>query len=403
MATYNLAASDLITLLNSTVTTQTGRAILESIESAFNSAFPFANTSVQTSNGPADTVPGGYKIDYSATVAAGTQLELIALPGSTSVTGATYTTVSAGTETVKTAFTINTSGGVVIGAGDQYVGLTDYNSSTTADTLIGGAYWERLVSGSGNNVLVGGTGLNSLVGGSGADTLIGGGKSHLQAGSGANVLMSSTLSTGSDDLTGSTGPDKLIAQAGNNRLVAGNGANTLVGGSGHDTLVSGGQTTFQINSGATRVVESVNGAHDTIFAGSGSDTVLLSYGTSNEAASIVGSSGELRIIDLSGSNTIVGGSGSDTVVLSSSVYSGLDTMTNSHPSQTNTSNQTITAGTGGVRVITDESGAVGSYTESQSGSAYTVKFADSGQTLTINDTTGNSVKIVFSNGSHTTV
>ena len=208
--TYNLAATDLITLLNSTVTNQTGAAILDSISSAFKGdAFPFGKTSVQTSNGPVDTpppYPAGYKFDQSTVVAAGTQLELIVLPGSTSVTGSTYTTISgAGMEATRTDFTFLTSGDVVIGAGDQNVAVTDYNSGTAPDTLIGGVGTEKLISGAGSNVLVAGSGANTLKGGQYADTLLGGGDSRLVAGSGNNVLKSSTLSTGSDTLVGGSG------------------------------------------------------------------------------------------------------------------------------------------------------------------------------------------------------
>lgn len=394
MATYNLTATDLITLLNSTVTTPTGKAILDSVSSAFDTAFPFGNTSVQTTTGPADTAPSTYAITYNDTVAAGVQLDLIVVPGSTAVTGAPFTAGQAGTsmQTAITPITLTTAGGVVLAAGDQFTSLLDKNMGTAADTLIGGAYQEKLFSLSGNNVLVGGTGANTLQGGSGQDTLIGGGMSILQSGSsgtGAAVLKSSTMAGGHDTLRGGAGADSLQAQDGDNRLLAGTGANTLVGGSGHDTLIGGHNTFIKLNDGATRVVESIAGAHDTILAGSGSDTVVFATGLTGIGASISGSTGGLRVVDASGSNTIQGGLGGDTVLLAN--------FFGQNPTVSNTANQTITAGTGGVRIVTAESSA--NYAVTQTGSTYNVQFSDSGQKLTINDASGSGVTIVFGDGS----
>ena len=392
MATYNLAASDLITLLQSTDQTQTGRAILESVVSAFSSAFPFSNTSVQQTNGPANTVPAGYASAASDTIGAGVQLELITLPTSTSITGSLFPTPAVGTETSASTISLTSLGGVVIGAGDQFVVVSDKNTGPTADTLIGGAGKEKLISAGGANVLVAGPGANSLLGGAGADTLIGGGASRLVAGTGANILKSSTLASGHDSLLGGAGADLLVSQAGNNRLVAGSGTNTLQGGSGNDTLISGGRTTFQVGSGATRILESVAGARDTIFAGSGNDTVVLSYGTANLGAVIVGgSSGTLRVAALAGSNTILGGSGTSDTVLLSTVATGNVTLSNA-------SNQTIAAGAGGtIRVVTNEAYSNYSLATTPSGTNI-VTFSDTHQVLTINDSSGTSVTLVFGSG-----
>ena len=401
MATYNLAASDLLTLLNSTVTQATARAILESVEGAFGSAFPFSPTGVNTTNGPSSVISANFPVQNSDKVAAtstlnGTtptssyaiDLELITVPTST-ITGSS-SAQSPGTETSQASIALSTLGGIVIGVGDQNVSVTDTNSGTKSDTLIGGAYLERMVSLEGNNLLVAGSGANTLIGGSGADTLLGSGTSRLVAGSGANVLKSSTLSSGADTLIGGSGASTLISQGGNNRLIGGSGANTLQGGAGHDTLISGGKTTFQIGSGATRVVESISGAKDTIFAGSGADSVVISTKLSNVGLSIVGSSNSastLRVVDLSGSNTITGGAGSESILLSNVV--GGATLTN-------TANQTINAGSGSIRLVTNE--AYANYSLSTSGSVNTVTFKGTGQTLTINDATGNSVTLVFGSG-----
>ena len=393
MSTYNLAASDLITLLNSTVTSPTAGVILSTLLNQFPDALLIGTTGVNTTNGPSDVTDAHFPINqYDSVAGSGIELELITVPTST-ISGTTFVPGVAGT-TVQTGITpmnISTAGGVVIGAGDQFVAVLDYNSGSKADTLIGGAYKERLISVTGNNRLVGGSGANTLIGGSGTDTLVGGGHSRLLAGLGANILMSSTLSSGHDTLIGGVGAVQLIAQAGDNRLIGGPGANTLTGGTGLDTLIGGGQSAIVLTTGASRVVESISGSRDTISAGSGADTVKMFFGTTNVATSIVGSTGGLRILDLAGSNTIQGGAGADTVLLGGAFGPGGATVSN-------IADQTITAGTGGVRIVTTESFANFS-SVSAAGGAYTVKFADTNQTLSIHDTSGTSVTIVFGDGS----
>jgi Ca2+-binding RTX toxin-like protein len=412
MATYNLAASDLITLLHSTVASPAGKLILETLmaDSPF-AGFPFDNTGVNTTNGPSDTTSPSFPITSFDTVPSTSTtsggvatpsyniaLELITVPTST-ISGSIFTAGVIGSETLNTPINITTVGGLVVAAGDQYVAVIDYNNGSAADTLVGGAFQERLISGAGSNVLIGGTGFNTLIGGAFADTLIGGGSSRLVAGIGANVLKSSTLSSGQDTLLGGSGPALLIARDGNNRLIAGNGLNTLMGGAGHDTLISGGNTFIMMGTGDGRVVGSINGAHDTIEADPGSDTVVMAFGHSNVANSIVGSTGGLRIVDLSGSNTITGGAGGDTIVLTGTVNLNGSTV----PARVNNiADQTMTAGTGGLRIVTNESFANYSLSTG-AGGAHTVSFSDTGQKLFINDTTGASVTIVFAGDGHTPV
>jgi hypothetical protein len=393
MATYNLAAGDLITLLNSTVTSPTANAILSTLLIADAGVLTGLN-GVQTTEGPSDVTDPHFPVNEFDSVGSGISLELITVPTSTT-SGSTYVPGAAGTaaQTAITPMNISTAGGVVIGAGDQFVSLIDYNSGGTADTLVGGAYKERLISNTGNNVLMGGTGANTLLGGSGADTLVGGGDSRLVAGLGANVLKSSTLSSGHDTLIGSAGSVQLIAQAGDNRLIGGAGSNTLTGGSGLDTLIGGGNSHIMMTTGNTRVLESISGASDTIVAGAGLDTIKMFFGTTNIGDSIVGSSGSLRILDLAGSNTIQGGSGGDTVILAGAYGPGGSTVSN-------TANQTITAGSGGVRIVTDESGAASNVNvATAAGGNYTVTFTDTHQSLSIIDTSGSSVTVVFGDGS----
>jgi hypothetical protein len=393
MATYNLAAADLLTLLGSTLSPQTEQAVLESLSSAFGSSFLSGISNIVTAAGPSDTSTSGNGYS-STTLPAGTQLFVVTTPNSTDITGSSYDSTTAGNQSTGTYMNVVSPGGVAMLAGDQSVTVADQNTGGVPDTLLGGAGREKLVSALGSNVLIGGSGLNTLVGGAGADRLIGGAHSRLVAGSGPNLLMSSTVPGGHDTLVGGTGADLLIAQGGNNRLVAGTGFNTLLGGPGNDTIIGGGHTDISLGSGNSRVVESVAGAMDTVTAGSGHDTVVLAYGTANLAVSVVGSTGSLRMADLAGSNTITGGAGSDTVVLSSLV-SGV--------SQTNTSNQTITAGSasGGIRIVTNE--AYSNYSIATApGGGNTVTFSDTGQTLTINDASGLNVTLVFGSG-HTPV
>src|SRR4051794_14089260 len=166
MATYQLNAADLLTLLASTVTPGTESQILQQILA--HGVFPSGPNSlahVETVAGP----PGSVPPVNNDTVAPGTKLELITIPTSTPITGSSFPapTVGGGAPSAKFNFT-NPTGNVIFAAGDQAVTLFDLGTAG-GDTLIGGAGFERLVTTGGANMLMGGTGANTLIGGSGAD------------------------------------------------------------------------------------------------------------------------------------------------------------------------------------------------------------------------------------------
>src|SRR5579863_10228168 len=149
MATYNLNAADLITLLNSTVVPSTEGHILEALINS--GEFPQGAVAVETDIGPSGGVPTSAQ---NIAIAPGTQFELITLPTSTWVPSATYPAPTVGPAGATSVFSFTSPGGVIIGAGDQAVTVLDSNTSGTGDTLLGGAGYEKLVSSSGANVLM---------------------------------------------------------------------------------------------------------------------------------------------------------------------------------------------------------------------------------------------------------
>jgi hypothetical protein len=138
MATYNLNAADLVTLLQTTVTQPTSGLILNTLIA--NGEYP----------GPISSLVGVqtdlYNSSASSLIPTGTELELLTLPTSTGdptlAPLAPHPTVGPATPVFN--FNFLSPGGVVIAAGDQADIVTDYNTGTKGDTLLGGGGNEYL-------------------------------------------------------------------------------------------------------------------------------------------------------------------------------------------------------------------------------------------------------------------
>jgi hypothetical protein len=367
MATYNLNAADLVTLLQTTVTQPTGGLILNTL--IHNGEYP----------GPISSLVGVqtdlYNSSTTSLIPTGTELELLTLPTSTGdpILAPGEPVPVVGPTTPVFNFNFFSPGGVVIAAGDQADIVTDYNSGTKADTLLGGGGNEYLSSIVGNNSLVGGTGANTLHGGFQDDTLVGGGDSKLVAGDGNQDLIGGTIAGATDTLVGGTGHDTLTVTQGDNRLVAGSGGNTLFGGSGLDSLIGATNAWLSAGTGNTRMV--LRGGPETVTAGSGLDTLVSNVATGKLDVSL--GSGFTTFRDNGGATaTITGGSGAAHVKLDA------------------TGNDSVTSGTGAINILSENT-TVG-LTTSTSGNTHVLTFAN-GQVLTINDANSD-ITIHFTGG-----
>jgi Ca2+-binding RTX toxin-like protein len=339
MATYNLNAGDLITLLKSTVTDPSQNAILAQL--AINGELTNNTNGVFTQL---------YNSSGTTLVPSGTILDLLTLPTSTSIAGSSYPAPTVGPATPSNDITLVSQGGLIVAAGDQADSVFDVDTGAT-DTLLGGAGFERLEVEVGNASIVGGTGQNTLVGGYGMDTL--------------------------------------TAGTGNQRLVAGLGGSTLYGGSGTDTLVGNFGASIVAGSGATRIVSTntpvtpagIRGS-ETVVAGSGSDTIVAS--ASNFALNVSIGSGFSLYRDVTGANsTVTGSTGTARVVLGTT---GSDTI------NSGTGNITINSSQSSLNLTSNSSTAVGG--------AHTLTF-NNGQVIQVNDANSN-VVIHFLTGGGTT-
>jgi Ca2+-binding RTX toxin-like protein len=338
MATYNLNAGDLITLLKSTVTKPSQDAILAQL--AINGEL------TNDTNGVATQL---YTSGGTTLVPAGTILDLLTLPTSTSTPGSPFPAPTVGAASPSTNISLVSQGGLIIAAGDQADAITDLNTGAT-DTLLGGAGFERLYAETGNASIVGGTGQNTLNGGYGKDTL--------------------------------------TAGSGNQRLVAGLGGSTLYGGAGSDTLVGNFGASIVAGLGATRILSSntpvvpagLRGS-ETIVAGSGSDTIIASV--SNFQLDVSLGSGTATYRNETGAaSTVTGGTGMARLVMG---------INNSDTINSGTGAMTIVSGQSSLSLVSNSSTAVGG--------AHTLTF-NNGQVIQVNDTNSNIV-IHFSGGGTT--
>ncbi|MGO9431194.1 calcium-binding protein [Rhodoblastus sp.] len=205
-----------------------------------------------------DTLVGGAADGTVLTVNHGNNV-LYAGAGATTLNGGGGNdTMHGGLKTVMNAGTGN----------DKLHGDTMAGSSSSADTLIGGAGDDLLKVTSGNNSLVAGTGHNTLYGGSGLDTLDGGGHSVMYAGSGSNSIVASS---GYDTIYGGSGTDTISLQnGGSSSVTGGTGSDTVnVGVTGNDTIIGGHSTSIYTSQTEANMTEiyNVKGVSEITFSG----------------------------------------------------------------------------------------------------------------------------------------
>jgi len=376
MATYQLNAASLLTLLASTTVASTDALIQKTLLDEGLLTGPVTNLIGVQTDGPIGVVG----LANDVTITAGTKLELLTIPNSTSDPTATYTQPTApGATTPITIYDFTSPGGVVIASGDQATTIVD-TSATGGDTLLGGAGNEKLHTTTGANVLIGGVGQNTLIGGAGADTLWGGGDSRLVATAGNTTLIGGTIAGAHDTLVGGQGNDTLSVTEGDNRLVDNFGTNTLYAGSGNDTLIGGGTSSLLAGSGATRLIAR---GDDTLTGSTGSDTMVATAAATS--IDFVGGAGFDYMFDRPGIGaTMVGGSGGEHVVLG---HTGDDSILGGSGAMTIASLNTV------ADLVSNSSTAVGGL--------HTLTFT-TGQVVTINDANSN-ITIHFQGGGTTTV
>lgn len=227
------------------------------------------------------------------------------------------------------------------------------------NSLDGGTGNDTLVGGNGNDTMVGILGINSLVGGAGNDVYyvesletviveqVGGGSDTLYtsntaivAGMFANiehvVYLNNSGPPSTDPnnpvpqfqigdanrntLIGGAADDTIWGLEENDSLLGNNGNDILDGGEGVDTMVGGlGNDTYFVDESSDRIVESLAGGIDIVFASSSyslSDNVENLVKTGDSFATLRGNALS-NSIDASadGANTLIGGTGNDTYVV----------------------------------------------------------------------------------------
>ena len=208
---------------------------------------------------------------------------------------------------------VYTLGDSVVSTGDSNDKLSDYNTGTTGDTLVGGTgkagLYSETPTGQAHtgNTLLGGSGMNSLYG-AGGDVL----RAYNGAGSSGNTLYGH-----GDTLYGGSGADKLVAKEGHN---------TLYGGSGHSTLIAGGgDQLFGSTVGSGTALDDVlkaKGDNNTLTGGSQYDRLYGGPGNNN---TLYGGTGRTDVHTGTGSQGIIGGSGDLHVIIDAGSVS--DTIT----------------------------------------------------------------------------
>ena len=182
------------------------------------------------------------------------------------------------------------------------------SSSIGTDTLVS---FERLLTGSGNDVITG-TATTVLIGsGLGDDTITGSdGDTTIYAGGGNDTV---NAGAGNAIIFGGYGADTLNGDAGDDFISAGPGLfwDTLDGGDGFDTLdMSDASVAVKVNLSAGyslgRGVDTISN-FERVVTGSGNDVVIASSG--NET--LEGGAGNDTIIGWAGFDTLEGGSGDD--------------------------------------------------------------------------------------------
>jgi Ca2+-binding RTX toxin-like protein len=216
----------------------------------------------------------------------------------------------------------------------QNTGGAGWDSLYSIENLIGSTFADTLVGDASNNVLISSGGADTLTGGPGDDTyqvadtaasiveLAGEGIDSVVSAATyalpANVEHLTLIGTALANASGNALSNRLTGNTGNNQLLGGDGSDTLDGGGGADTMTGGpGDDVYRVDSELDVVVEA---------AGEGSDRVesTFSYaiGAHIEQLTLVGASA----LNATGSvtpnlifgneyaNSIDGGAGADTLV-----------------------------------------------------------------------------------------
>jgi serralysin len=261
-----------------------------------------------------DTENGGSGND---TFSAGTDPGNDALNGSEGTDVASYARAKAGV-------TVDLAAGTASGtdAGDMASIGTD--SLVSIESVIGGAFADKLIGNANNNTLTGGRGDDQLLGGSGRDTA-----SYANASGGMKASLAltapqDTISDGKDtlssieNLTGSVYNDVLTGNTAANILDGGKGADILIGGLGNDS--------YRIDNSGDNIVEDLGAGHDIVIASltftlsaNVEDLTLIGAGavngTGNALVNVLRGNAASNV--LSGgraADQLFGGGGSDTLV-----------------------------------------------------------------------------------------
>ena len=176
-------------------------------------------------------------------------------------------------------------------------GNNSAGGSEVSDVIYGDTGYNVLYGGLGSNTIVGGTNTENIVV-RGASNLVNAGTSGT-SGSPLQIDASGETATSNTTIVGSSGAEVIAGGAGTDLMTAGSGATTISAGSG-STTIQGGSGINVITGGAgTNLIISGSGA-TTISAGSGSTTIQ-------------GGSGINVITGGAGTNLIAAGTGATTI------------------------------------------------------------------------------------------
>jgi Ca2+-binding RTX toxin-like protein len=203
-------------------------------------------------------------------------------------------------------------------------GAYELASLSGDDTVTGGASYDLLSSGPGNDVVFGNGGADAIYGGAGDDSLLGGtGNDELY---GDQSFVTGFTDSGQDTLRGGDGNDRLEGQGGIDSLYGDAGDDTLDGGTGADRMEGGaGDDAYFVDDVGDRVIERAAGGADTVYSSISyslgaqeiEELVLICFaainGTGNALDNrIYGNDAANILNDGAGADDMHGGGGDDT-------------------------------------------------------------------------------------------
>lgn len=186
----------------------------------------------------------------------------------------------------------------------------------SADTIEGGAGYDKIIGGGGADVLRGDEDGDEIRGQAGADTIDGGsGNDKLEGGDDGDLINGGS---GIDVILGQKGDDVLDGGAGNDDIAGNEGADTIYGGDGDDRLDGQGESTLMNDYNYADVIHGGAGndyafggvGNDTITGGTGNDTIL----GGNDDDTLSGDDGNDSITGGTGNDDITGGTGNDIIL-----------------------------------------------------------------------------------------